>query len=52
MKQIGNKLEVISLRSSWVMTCAFSPSGNFVACGGLDNTTYIYHIKGKDPPTK
>jgi len=48
----GNKLEVISLQSSWVMTCDFSPSGNFIACGGLDNTCYIYHIKGKDPPTR
>jgi len=45
----GNKLEVISLRSSWVMTCAYSPSGTFVACGGLDNTCYIYNLKGKEP---
>eukprot|EP01118_Nematostelium_gracile_P013970 TRINITY_DN534_c0_g1_i1.p1 TRINITY_DN534_c0_g1~~TRINITY_DN534_c0_g1_i1.p1 ORF type:complete len:348 (-),score=78.20 TRINITY_DN534_c0_g1_i1:64-1017(-) len=48
----GNKLEVISLQSSWVMTCAYAPSGNFVACGGLDNICYIYHIKGKDPPVR
>jgi guanine nucleotide-binding protein G(I)/G(S)/G(T) subunit beta-1 len=33
-----NKLHAIPLRSSWVMTCAYAPSGNFVACGGLDNT--------------
>ena len=25
------------LVSSWVMTCAYSASGNYVACGGLDN---------------
>jgi len=48
----GNKLEVISLQSSWVMTCAYSPSGSFLACGGLDNICYIYHIKGKDPPVR
>ena len=28
-----NKVHAIPLRSSWVMTCAYSPSGNFVACG-------------------
>lgn len=40
-----NKLNAISLRSSWVMTCAYSPSGSFVACGGLDNTCSIYSLK-------
>ena len=29
-----NKVHAI-LRSSWVMTCAYSPTGNFVACGEL-----------------
>jgi len=48
----GNKLEVIFLRSSWVMSCAFSPSGTFVACGGLENICYLYNLKGKEPPTK
>jgi len=32
-----NKIHAIPLRSSWVMTCAYSPAGGFVACGGLDN---------------
>ncbi|KAF9021733.1 guanine nucleotide binding protein beta subunit 2 [Hymenopellis radicata] len=32
------------LRSSWVMTCAYAPSGNFVACGGLDNICSIYNL--------
>jgi guanine nucleotide-binding protein G(I)/G(S)/G(T) subunit beta-1 len=39
-----NKLHAIPLRSSWVMTCAYSPSGNFVASGGLDNICSIYNI--------
>jgi len=39
-----NKLEAIPLRSSWVMTCAYSPSGDFVACGGLDNLCSIYRV--------
>jgi len=38
------KLHAIPLRSSWVMTCAFAPSGNFVACGGLDNMCTIYKL--------
>ncbi len=41
-----NKVHAIPLRSSWVMTCAYSPSGNYVACGGLDNVCSIYSLKG------
>jgi len=33
----SNKTKLIPLSSAWVMTVAYSPSGNFVACGGLDN---------------
>ena len=31
----SNSLQVhaIPLRSSWVMTCAYAPSGTYVACG-------------------
>jgi len=43
-----NKVHAIPLRSSWVMTCAYSPSGQFVACGGLDNVCSIYPLN-KDP---
>jgi guanine nucleotide-binding protein G(I)/G(S)/G(T) subunit beta-1 len=39
-----NKTHAIPLRSSWVMTCAYAPSGNFVACGGLDNLCSIYKV--------
>ena len=42
-----NKLQAIPLRSSWVMTCAYAPSGNFVACGGLDNLCSIYKLQLK-----
>jgi guanine nucleotide-binding protein G(I)/G(S)/G(T) subunit beta-1 len=41
-----NKVHAIPLRSSWVMTCAYAPSGNFVACGGLDNICSIYNLNG------
>uniref|UniRef100_A0AAV1UVU6 Guanine nucleotide-binding protein subunit beta n=1 Tax=Peronospora matthiolae TaxID=2874970 RepID=A0AAV1UVU6_9STRA len=43
--QMQQKVQVIPLRSSWVMTCAFEPTrGQMVACGGLDNRCSIYHI--------
>ncbi|KAI6136267.1 guanine nucleotide binding protein, beta polypeptide 1, partial [Pisolithus sp. B1] len=43
-----NKVHAIPLRSSWVMTCAYSPSGNYVACGGLDNICSIYNLNSRD----
>lgn len=39
-----NKVNAIPLRSSWVMTCAYSPSGSMVACGGLDNLCSVYKL--------
>jgi guanine nucleotide-binding protein G(I)/G(S)/G(T) subunit beta-1 len=47
-----NKVHAIPLRSSWVMTCAYSPSGNFVACGGLDNICSIYNLNSKQEGVK
>ncbi|KAI0244083.1 G protein subunit beta [Massospora cicadina] len=47
-----NKLYAIPLRSSWVMTCAYAPSGNLVACGGLDNICSIYSLNSRDNPIK
>eukprot|EP01083_Nonionella_stella_P039003 106066_1 len=39
-----NKLIAIPLKSAWVMTCAYSPSGVYVTCGGLDNRVSIYRL--------
>lgn len=48
-----NKVHAIPLRSSWVMTCAYAPSGNFVACGGLDNICSIYNLnQQREGPTR
>ncbi|TIB32250.1 hypothetical protein E3P86_03184, partial [Wallemia ichthyophaga] len=47
-----NKVHAIPLRSSWVMTCAYAPSGNLVACGGLDNICSIYNLRGRDGSVK
>ncbi|KAM6959408.1 guanine nucleotide-binding protein G(I)/G(S)/G(T) subunit beta-3b [Aplochiton taeniatus] len=41
----GNKVNAVPLKSSWVMTCGFAPSGNLVASGGLDNMCTVYNIK-------
>uniref|UniRef100_A0A3B3SQS7 Uncharacterized protein n=1 Tax=Paramormyrops kingsleyae TaxID=1676925 RepID=A0A3B3SQS7_9TELE len=43
-----NKTHAIPLRSSWVMTCAYAPSGSYVACGGLDNICSIYSLKTRE----
>ena len=32
-----NKEHALTLPTTWVMGCAYSPSGTAVACGGLDN---------------
>lgn len=42
-----NKVHAVPLRSSWVMTCAYSDSGALVACGGLDNLCSVYKLPGK-----
>jgi len=47
-----NKMHAIPLRSSWVMTCAYAPSLNYVACGGLDNICSIYSLKTREGNVK
>lgn len=42
-----HKLRMIGLKSSWVMTCAYSPSGQYVACGGLDNLCTVYNVRAQ-----
>ena len=44
----GNKVQVIPLRSAWVMSVAYSASGNYVACGGMDNMCTIYDLNNRD----
>ncbi|KAF9365984.1 MAG: WD40-repeat-containing domain protein [Benniella sp.] len=47
-----NKVYAIPLRSSWVMTCAYAPTGNFVACGGLDNMCSVYNLRTREGSVK
>ncbi|XP_049284941.1 guanine nucleotide-binding protein subunit beta-2 [Anopheles funestus] len=44
----GNKVQVIPLRSAWVMSVAYADSGNFVACGGMDNMCTVYDLNNRD----
>ncbi|CAF0759705.1 unnamed protein product [Didymodactylos carnosus] len=39
-----NKESVITLPTTWVMACAYSPSGSKIACGGLDNKVTLYSL--------
>lgn len=42
------QVRIIPLQSSWVMTVAYSSSGNFVACGGMDNMCTVYDVNSRD----
>lgn len=48
---MGLKQQAITLQSTWVMSCAFSPSAKFVAAGGLDNICTIYDASNPDMPS-
>eukprot|EP01088_Endostelium_zonatum_P003723 TRINITY_DN14907_c0_g1_i1.p1 TRINITY_DN14907_c0_g1~~TRINITY_DN14907_c0_g1_i1.p1 ORF type:complete len:347 (+),score=61.66 TRINITY_DN14907_c0_g1_i1:22-1062(+) len=48
----SNKIHSIPMKTSWVMTCAYSPSGDFVACGGLDNVCSIYCLRSNNVPIR
>lgn len=40
------KLNLVSLKMAWVMTCAYEQSAHqLVACGGLDNVCSVYKLK-------
>ncbi|XP_035229858.1 guanine nucleotide-binding protein subunit beta-2-like isoform X2 [Stegodyphus dumicola] len=38
----------ITMPTTWVMACAYAPSGNMVACGGLDNKITVYPLSFED----
>jgi len=45
-----NKEHAVTMPTTWVMACAFAPSGNLVACGGLDNKVTVYPLSMEDDP--
>jgi guanine nucleotide-binding protein G(I)/G(S)/G(T) subunit beta-1 len=44
--ELEAKVNLVSLKMAWVMTCAYEPtSQELVACGGLDNVCSVYKLK-------
>ncbi|XP_039140095.1 guanine nucleotide-binding protein subunit beta [Dioscorea cayenensis subsp. rotundata] len=43
----SQKTHAIKLHCAWVLTCAFSPNGQSVACGGLDSACSIYNLNSQ-----
>ncbi|XP_031572582.1 guanine nucleotide-binding protein subunit beta-5-like [Actinia tenebrosa] len=43
-----NKEHAISMPTTWVMACSYSPSGSLVACGGLDNKCSVFKLSYDD----
>ncbi|XP_020292451.1 guanine nucleotide-binding protein subunit beta-5 [Pseudomyrmex gracilis] len=43
-----NKEHAVSMPTTWVMACAYGPSGTLVACGGLDNKVTVYPLSLED----
>jgi guanine nucleotide-binding protein subunit beta len=44
----GSKIQIIPLKSSWVLAVDYSPSGEYVASGGMDNMVTVYDLTKKD----
>ncbi|CAF4876260.1 guanine nucleotide-binding protein subunit beta-5 [Pieris rapae] len=42
----SSKELTISMPSTWVMACAYAPSGNMLAAGGLDNKVTVFPLGG------
>jgi guanine nucleotide-binding protein G(I)/G(S)/G(T) subunit beta-1 len=48
---LNQKLQVITLKSSYVMACGIeSVNGNLIACGGLDNLCTVYRRDNPNQP--
>ncbi|CAH3038298.1 unnamed protein product [Pocillopora meandrina] len=43
-----HKEHAISMPTTWVMACAYSPTGTMVACGGLDNKCSLFKLSFDD----
>ncbi|KAG1368486.1 Guanine nucleotide-binding protein subunit beta [Cocos nucifera] len=43
----SQKTHAIKLHCAWVMTCAFAPNGQSVACGGLDSACSIFNLNSQ-----
>ena len=46
-----NKEHAVTMPTTWVMSCAYGPTGNLVACGGLDNKVTVYTLSLEEDAT-
>ncbi len=46
-----NKEYAVTMPTTWVMACAYGPSGNLIACGGLDNKITVYTLEEEGTST-
>ncbi|XP_063973077.1 guanine nucleotide-binding protein subunit beta-5 isoform X1 [Diachasmimorpha longicaudata] len=46
-----NKEHAVTMPTTWVMACAYAPTGALVACGGLDNKVTVYPLSLEDDVT-
>lgn len=44
----STKEHAVTMPTTWVMACAYAPSGNIIACGGLDNKVTVYSVNSDD----
>uniref|UniRef100_S4PTB3 Gbeta5 n=3 Tax=Pararge aegeria TaxID=116150 RepID=S4PTB3_9NEOP len=42
----------IAMASTWVMACAYAPSGNALAAGGLDNKVTVFPLGDDEPAAR
>ncbi|RNA01031.1 guanine nucleotide-binding subunit beta-5 [Brachionus plicatilis] len=47
-----NKEHVVTMPTTWVMTCAYAPTGSCVTCGGLDNKITLYKLSTDEDISK
>lgn len=38
----------VTMATTWIMSCAYAPSGNLIACGGLDNKVTVYPLNSDE----
>jgi guanine nucleotide-binding protein subunit beta-5 len=43
-----NKEHALTMPTTWVMACAYAPSGQMIACGGLDNKCSVVPLSFED----
>ncbi|KAG6454323.1 guanine nucleotide-binding protein subunit beta-5a isoform X2 [Manduca sexta] len=48
----ATKEHTIAMPSTWVMACAYAPSGTLIAAGGLDNKVTVFPVGEEEPAAR